>query len=122
MKNINLLPLLWCSACEIERKWDPGYIPEEGQINDSGDFFEASPEAIPEYCNYIYLLEHRTTFNDHVAYLWKFEPEQSQLSQIGPIDCPSDNYLIAMTADQEGFMYLLGNSEQIYKLDPQNMS
>ena len=79
-------------------------------------------ESYPDYCNYIYLLEHSYSA-EHQSIMWQFNAGTGELELIGEIECPfdySNDYLIAMTADQYGVLWFVSTSENLFYLDPEN--
>ena len=112
-------------SCQPTEKWEEGQFLDYGNIDEqdsSGN--SAFNEDEQDHCNFIFLLEHGYIGANHRSHLWKFKPSQGKLIDVGDIDCPfnfGNDYLIAMTADKDGILWFVSNSERLYWLNPNNM-
>jgi hypothetical protein len=118
--NGNEKPSYWEPDSQIEE--------EEFETGEEEEEFETGEEEEEEdrdYCDYIYLLDLRQNSGGIDSYLWEFDPETSDLRELGQLECPfteSNDYLIAMTADQKGLLWFVSNSEYLFKADPSSLS
>ena len=112
-------------GCEPTDKWAEGEFLDYGNIDDaSNDSSSEFNEEDQNHCNFIFLLEHGYVGANHYSHLWKFKPDQGKLIDVGDLNCPfnvGNDYLIAMTADQNGILWFVSNSEQLYWLNPNVM-
>ena len=123
---IFLATLIAClSACDPTDKWTEGEFLDYGNIDENNSDSAYDPNGDDsDFCNFIFLLEHRYSGANHESHLWKFKPEQGVLIDVGELDCPystSNDYLIAMTANRDGIMWFVSNTEKLFWADPNSL-
>lgn len=124
-KTSLLFPLLFIACGEVQPKQSDTFTPQtESDSATPTDSADTAIEEDEDYCDYVFLLERRQGNSGYAPYLWKFNPATTNLTELGFIDCPfsSGDYLIAMTADSKGILWLLSQSEYLFRADPSTLS